>query len=142
MIILAFDSTAKAASVAITEDEKLLALYTIDNGLTQSELLLPMAENILSSLKLSFVNLREHLNNGKMAIGNSEHQRGLAGIILFAYIEPNIYQVIAAIGLAIACCNMQGGVAGIISLVEGGLLHGIFFFNGLDVVRCCLCHSF
>ena len=54
MIILAFDSTAKAASVAITDDEKLLALYNIDNGLTQSELLLPMAENMLKSLKLSF----------------------------------------------------------------------------------------
>ena len=54
MIILAFDSTAKAASVAVSEDEKLLALYTIDNGLTQSELLLPMAENILKSLKLTF----------------------------------------------------------------------------------------
>ncbi len=54
MIIMAFDSTAKAASVAVTDDERLLALYTIDNGLTQSELLLPMAENILKSLKLTF----------------------------------------------------------------------------------------
>ena len=54
MIILAFDSTAKAASCAVTDDEKLLALYNIDNGLTQSELLLPMAENILKSLKLGF----------------------------------------------------------------------------------------
>ncbi|MBE6536621.1 MAG: tRNA (adenosine(37)-N6)-threonylcarbamoyltransferase complex dimerization subunit type 1 TsaB [Ruminococcaceae bacterium] len=54
MLILAFDSTAKAASVAVTDSEKLLALYTIDNGLTQSELLLPMAENILKSLKLTF----------------------------------------------------------------------------------------
>ena len=54
MIILAFDSTAKAASVAVCDDDKLLALYNIDNGLTQSELLLPMAENILKSLKLSF----------------------------------------------------------------------------------------
>ena len=54
MIILAFDSTAKAASVAVCDDEKLLALYNIDNGLTQSELLLPMAENMLKSLKLSF----------------------------------------------------------------------------------------
>lgn len=54
MIILAFDSTAKAASVAVCEDEKLLALYTIDNGLTQSELLLPMAQNMLRSLKLTF----------------------------------------------------------------------------------------
>lgn len=54
MITLAFDSTAKAASVAVCDDEKLLALYNIDNGLTQSELLLPMAENILKSLHLSF----------------------------------------------------------------------------------------
>lgn len=54
MIILAFDSTAKAASVAVLEDERLLGLYNIDNGLTQSELLLPMAENLLKSLKLNF----------------------------------------------------------------------------------------
>lgn len=54
MKILAFDSTAKAASVAVCDDEHLLGLYNIDNGLTQSELLLPMAENLLASLKLSF----------------------------------------------------------------------------------------
>ena len=54
MITLAFDSTAKAASVAVCDGEKLLALYNIDNGLTQSELLLPMAENMLKNLKLSF----------------------------------------------------------------------------------------
>jgi len=54
MKILAFDSTAKAASVAVTEDGKLLGVYNIDNGLTQSELLLPMAENLLKSLKLGF----------------------------------------------------------------------------------------
>ncbi len=54
MKILAFDSTAKIASVAVTEGERLLGQYNIDNGLTQSELLLPMAENLLSSLKLEF----------------------------------------------------------------------------------------
>jgi tRNA threonylcarbamoyladenosine biosynthesis protein TsaB len=54
MITLAFDSTAKAASCAVCDGDKLLAVYNIDNGLTQSELLLPMAENILKSLKLSF----------------------------------------------------------------------------------------
>ena len=54
MKILAFDSTAKVASVAVCEDGELLALYNIDNGLTQSELLLPMAESILKALKLSF----------------------------------------------------------------------------------------
>jgi tRNA threonylcarbamoyladenosine biosynthesis protein TsaB len=54
MIILSFDGTAKIASVAVSLDEKNLALYNIDNGLTQSELLLPMAENALKCLKMSF----------------------------------------------------------------------------------------
>ena len=54
MITLSFDSTAKVATVAVTDSEKLLALYSIDNGLTQSELLMPMAENVLKSLKLGF----------------------------------------------------------------------------------------
>lgn len=52
--ILAFDGTAKAATVAVSDGDKILGHYTIDNGLTQSELLLPMAENLLKSLKLSF----------------------------------------------------------------------------------------
>ncbi len=54
MKILAFDSTAKAASAAVIEDGKLLGHYNIDNGLTQSELLLPMAEALLKSLGLGF----------------------------------------------------------------------------------------
>lgn len=54
MITLSFDSTAKIASVAICDDDKLLSLYNIDNGLTQSELLLPMAESALKALRLTF----------------------------------------------------------------------------------------
>ncbi len=54
MIIMAFDSCARSASVAVLDGERALAVYNIDNGLTQSELLLPMAEDILRSLKLTF----------------------------------------------------------------------------------------
>ena len=54
MITLAFDSVAKIASVALCDGERVLAQYSIDNGMTQSELLLPMAESILSSVGLSF----------------------------------------------------------------------------------------
>ena len=54
MITLAFDSTAKAASVAVVLDGKILAHETVDNGLTQSELLLPMAEDMLKALRLGF----------------------------------------------------------------------------------------
>ena len=54
MLILAFDSTAKTASVALSENEKLLANFVYDNGLSQSELLLPMAEEALKKIGRSF----------------------------------------------------------------------------------------
>lgn len=54
MIILAFDGTAKCASCAVLRDGICLGEYNVDNGLTQSELLLPMAESLLNSLKLEF----------------------------------------------------------------------------------------
>ena len=53
MITLAFEGTAKVASVAVY-DGRLLGMTNIDNGLTQSELLLPMAEALLRSLHLTF----------------------------------------------------------------------------------------
>ena len=54
MKILAFDGTAKIASVAVLDGERVLGRSTVDNGLTQSELLLPMAEDLLRSLKMDF----------------------------------------------------------------------------------------
>lgn len=46
MKILALESTAKAASAALAENDKILTVFTADNGLTHSEILLPMAENV------------------------------------------------------------------------------------------------
>ncbi len=53
MKILAVDSTAVTASVSVTEDEKLLAEYTLLNGNTHSETLLPMTESALKALGLT-----------------------------------------------------------------------------------------
>lgn len=53
MKILAFDSTAKSASAAVAEDGKILSYSVADNGLTHSEILLPMAEAVLLSAKIS-----------------------------------------------------------------------------------------
>lgn len=49
MKILAVDSTAKVASVALCDDCKLLAEYTLNNGNTHSETLLPMVKAILDA---------------------------------------------------------------------------------------------
>jgi tRNA threonylcarbamoyladenosine biosynthesis protein TsaB len=53
MNILAIDSTAIVASVALCDDDKLIALYTVNNGNTHSETLLPMVESILKQAKLT-----------------------------------------------------------------------------------------
>ena len=58
MKILALDSTAKIASCAVLEDKRLLSLFNIDNGLTQSELLLPMIEASLENLGLKISDIR------------------------------------------------------------------------------------
>lgn len=47
MLILALDSTAQVGSVALCEDETLIAEYTVNTGRTHSETLLPMVESIL-----------------------------------------------------------------------------------------------
>ena len=57
MKILAFDTSAKTASVAVCEGGNILGVSNIDNGLTQSELVLPMAEALLSQLKMSFADV-------------------------------------------------------------------------------------
>ena len=53
MKILATDTSATTASVAICEDGKLLAEYTVNNGNTHSETLLPMVESALGALSLT-----------------------------------------------------------------------------------------
>lgn len=53
MKILAVESSAVAASVALCEDECLLAETTVNSGNTHSETLLPTVENLLSRLRLT-----------------------------------------------------------------------------------------
>lgn len=53
MRILGFDSSAKAASVAVCDDSGLVAQYYQNSGLTHSRTLLPMAEDMLKNLGLS-----------------------------------------------------------------------------------------
>ena len=49
MLTLAFESSAKAASVALCEDERLISQVIQCSGLTHSRTLLPMAEDLLKN---------------------------------------------------------------------------------------------
>ncbi len=53
MYILALESTARAASAAIAENDRILATMLTDHGKTHSEQLLPMVENCLARTGLS-----------------------------------------------------------------------------------------
>lgn len=53
MLTLAFESSAKAASVALVRDGKLVSQYSQCSGLTHSRTLLPMAEDMLKNAELS-----------------------------------------------------------------------------------------
>ena len=50
MLTLALESSAKAASAAVFEDEKMLAFSIQNAGLTHSRTLLPMAEGLMKNL--------------------------------------------------------------------------------------------
>lgn len=53
MKILALDSSATVATVALCENDRLLSEYTVNNGNTHSETLLPMIEAVLTSFSLT-----------------------------------------------------------------------------------------
>ena len=57
MKTLAFDSSAKSASVAVMEDGALLAQSFQNGGLTHSRTLLPMAEDMLKNLGLTYADI-------------------------------------------------------------------------------------
>jgi tRNA threonylcarbamoyladenosine biosynthesis protein TsaB len=53
MKILAIDSSAVTASVALTEDGKILGEYFLNTGLTHSETLMPMIASVFRCVKIS-----------------------------------------------------------------------------------------
>ena len=57
MKILALESSAVSASVALTEDEKLVAQSFQNCGLTHSRTLLPMVENLLANCGVSLADV-------------------------------------------------------------------------------------
>ncbi len=53
MKILGIDSSARSASVAITDGEKVLGCYYTNTGLTHSQTLMPMIESLLKNANVS-----------------------------------------------------------------------------------------
>lgn len=57
MLTLAFESSARPASVALVEDDRLISQYTQCSSLTHSRTLLPMAEDLLKNAEYKWENI-------------------------------------------------------------------------------------
>ena len=57
MLILAFESSARAASVALVQDGSLISQYSQCSALTHSRTLLPMAEDMLKNAELKIADV-------------------------------------------------------------------------------------
>lgn len=57
MKILAIDTSAKAASAALLEDEKLLGEFYTHSGLTHSQTLMPMVEQLLDCCRITLADI-------------------------------------------------------------------------------------
>ncbi len=53
MKILGIDSSAKSASVAVTENGKIISSFYVNTGLTHSQTLMPMLDNVLKCASLT-----------------------------------------------------------------------------------------
>ena len=137
MKILAIDSTAIVASVAICDDERLAALYTVNNGNTHSETLLPMVESALSQSKLtvddiglfavsagpgSFTGVRIGVSTVKgLAFGSDIHCIGVSTIEALAY-------------------NLKGSdgiLCPVMNARRNQVYNALFKFEGERLVRLC-----
>ena len=103
MLILAMESTAKAASVALVRDGVLVAQSTQCSGLTHSRTLLPMAEDLLKNLGLNreqrdqflritdFMDDKNALEAVREVTGNERSREAISRLI-------DLYNVIEAYG--------------------------------------------
>ncbi len=57
MLMLAFESSARPASVALVKDGRLISQYSQCSALTHSRTLLPMAEDLLKNAELSIADV-------------------------------------------------------------------------------------
>ena len=134
MKILALESSAGAASAALCEDETLLAQVFLNRGLTHSQTLLPMAEQMLASYgcRVSELDLIAVAAGPGSFTGlriGSATAKGLG----LALSKPLIH-VPTLHGLAYNLCGTDKIVCPIMDARRGQVYTGIYEFEGNDLV--------
>ncbi len=137
MKILAFESSAKTASVALSDDGRLLASMTVDAGLTHSEILLPMAEDILKEAKVSF----DEIDGYAVTTGPGSFtgiRIGVATVKGLAFgREKPCFGISSLMGLAYNLKGLRGIFVPVMDSRRNECYTAIFSSDGEKIVRLC-----
>ena len=137
MKILALDSTATTASVALCEDTKLIAITTLNAGLTHSEALLPLVEQLL---------IRAHVTvNDIDLFACSEGPGSFTGVRIGAATVKGLafgkqktcigVSTLEALAHNLACCD--GIVCPVMNARRDQVYNALFRIQNGEVTRLC-----
>ena len=129
MLILAFETSAKAASAALLEDGKLLAESYQNTGLTHSQTLMVMAENLLRQCGKTV----NDVNAVAVAAGPGSFtgvRIGVAAAKGFAWgREVPCYGVSTLEAMALSLGAYQGYVCPVMDARRSQVYHALFYVN-------------
>ena len=129
MLILAFETSAKAASAALLEDGKLLAESYQNTGLTHSQTLMVMAENLLHQCGKTV----NDVNAVAVAAGPGSFtgvRIGVAAAKGFAWgREVPCYGVSTLEAMALSLGAYQGYVCPVMDARRSQVYHALFYVN-------------
>jgi tRNA threonylcarbamoyladenosine biosynthesis protein TsaB len=137
MLILALDSTAVVASVALCRDETPIASFHIKNGNTHSETLLPMVETVLKTAGFSVNDI--DLFACSVGPGSFTGVRiGVATIkgLAFGKNKPCI-GVSTLKALALNAVPFDGIISPVMNARRGQVYNALFRYENGSLVRLC-----
>lgn len=137
MKILSMESSAQAASVAITDDQKLIASAFQNCGFTHSRTLLPMVEQVLANTDLTLADM----DGFAVASGAGSFtgiRIGVATVkgLAFAQNKPCV-GVSTLEAMAYGVCGIQGVVNCVMDARAGQVYHAQFAVDLHQVTRLC-----
>lgn len=137
MKILAFDSSAKVAAVAICTEDKILAETMLDNGLTHSQTLLPICSSLLETVQLDL----SEIDAFAVSVGPGSFTGLRIGIstvkgLAFALDKP-CYPVSALEALGYNLLGMDGMVCPVMDARRGQVYNALFSLEEGRLNRLC-----
>ena len=139
MIILAFDSTAVSASAALLSDGKVTAYTLSDDGLTHSETLLPMAQELCCRAKrtLSDIDLYAVTVGPGSFTGVRIGVATVKGLAFRVEQTRNCIAVSTLEAIAEGLCPLDGIYVPVMDARRGEVYHAIFRAEGGVLTRLC-----